>query len=823
MLISLDTECVGLDVHHGSATPFLVTMASDEGQIFFEWDVDPLTRKPNIPPEDILAVQEILDAADEIALQNAKFDYSVLKTVGVNLDWSKVHDTLIAGHLLGSNLKHDLTSMGVQYLRVDIGPYEAATDKACNEARRIARSEFGGKVMKVTRDKVFQQPRWLIAEEKLPNMPSIKGGSKKGEKGVESERPWKADLWLPRAVARAKNYKLADVEFVDASCREHDGLVGAGRWKCPFSINGTYKTPEAVAARYREWVVLQPELMKSLWLLDGQRMGFDPAEDHHVGVLRELVRERCSHPWWTVARDYANADSALTLPLWKKMRAELEAQKLWKIYLSRMPLPLIGAEMEERGVTANRDEKERVRTKYEEESRRAELICLGIAEDFGAELKLPKSGTNKSLTEFVFGRRVVKEKGPDGKVTEWVEACPGLGLAPTKWTESGAASMDKGVLAEWEDTLEHGSLEHAFIEALQGKRKRDTSLGYLESYEKFWLPMGIFNDRGEQLWFRLHPSLNPTGTDTLRWSSSNPNSQQISKQESECHLCSGNGCRTCDGTGIALWSLRRCFGPAPGREWWSADASNIELRIPAFEAQEPDVMQVFNEPDAPPYYGSHHLLVFDTFWPDIFKKHGKKVKSDFDSTNYQWVKNGTYARQYGAQKAKADATFHFDGATELLANRFPNIDRLGRYYLNQANKLGWVETLPDKTVDPERGYPILCSRSESGGIIPTTPFCYHTSGTACQWMGSAMIECDPQLKEWQRQGFDAFMTLQVHDELVFDMPKRAHPKKNPKASNLGRARVLQRLMESCGVNRIGIPTPVNLEYHETSWAKSEIF
>jgi hypothetical protein len=50
------------------------------------------------------------------------------------------------------------------------------------------------------------------------------------------------------------------------------------------------------------------------------------------------------------------------------------------------------------------------------------------------------------------------------------------------------------------------------------------------------------------------------------------------------------------------------------------------------------------------------------------------------------------------------------------------------------------------------------------------------------------------------------------------MPKMAHPKVNPKASNLGKVRVLQRLMESCGPD-IGVPTPVNLEYHEVNWAK----
>ena len=52
-------------------------------------------------------------------------------------------------------------------------------------------------------------------------------------------------------------------------------------------------------------------------------------------------------------------------------------------------------------------------------------------------------------------------------------------------------------------------------------------------------------------WRKLHTSLNMCGTDTLRWSSNNPNSQNISKKEG--------------------FNLRYAFGPAPGREWWSLD------------------------------------------------------------------------------------------------------------------------------------------------------------------------------------------------------------------------------------------------------------
>ncbi len=87
-----------------------------------------------------------------------------------------------------------------------------------------------------------------------------------------------------------------------------------------------------------------------------------------------------------------------------------------------------------------------------------------------------------------------------------------------------------------------------------------------------------------------------------------------------------------------------------------------------------------------------------------------------------------------------------------------------------------------------------------------------------QWTAKGMVRCDEQLDAWVADGFDAHMVLQVHDELVFDMPKRAHPLEDKKRSNLGRIKTLRSLME-LGGNDIGLPTPVAIEFNEVSWDK----
>jgi hypothetical protein len=325
----------------------------------------------------------------------------------------------------------------------------------------------------------------------------------------------------------------------------------------------------------------------------------------------------------------------------------------------------------------------------------------------------------------------------------------------------------------------------------------------------------------QRCWQVLHPNLNPTGTDTLRWSSSNPNAQNISKQK--------------DAQGV---TLRTLFGPAPGREWWSLDAQNIERRIPAYEAGEADIIALFERPDDPPYYGSEHLLVCHLLHRELFEAcrgedgevDGRLFKKRYADTWYQWVKNFNFAVQYGCQEAKGDATAHVRGAWAKVKSRFRAQESLNQKLCRMADRLGYVETIPDKEVDPRRGYPLLCTRSEWGRISPTIPLSYHVQGTACWWMMRAMVKCQALLDRW-RVGFDGHITLQVHDELVFDLPARGDPVSDSKVrggrgplvrtqkmSNLWRVRELQATMASCG-DAIGVPTPVGVEYHRDNWGE----
>jgi hypothetical protein len=470
-------------------------------------------------------------------------------------------------------------------------------------------------------------------------------------------------------------------------------------------------------------------------------------------------------------------------------------------------------DMEHRGMSLRQSNTEELIERLTIESEKAHRICVNMSS--GIIDELPDGGVSNALRDVVFGFDRMKCEGCGDPYEYENELGLGVGdgckrkkcngkLAPVKGgfnlqspkeTATGKPSMDKNVLDEWIATLPNKSKEWHFIKNLRGYRIRKTALSYLDSYSTFWLP-----GKAPGMYY-LYSSLNPTGTATLRFSSSSPNEQQISKQ------------------GEA--NLRYCFGPEDGYEWWSMDASNIELRLPAYEAGEEAMIELFERPNDPPYFGSNHLLFFDILHPDKWDRNDPegllKAKKKYAATWYQWTKNGDFAVQYGAvaESGTADRAYHVKGAQARIEKRLSKIKKLSSSLIKFADKHGYVETIPDKTVDPERGYPLLCSRTKWGKVLPTVPLSYHVQGSAMWWMCKAMSRCYEQLKHWPKCN----LLMQIHDELVFQFPKRYKVLDGkPVYGNLPQIRILKKLMEEGG-NDIGIPTLVNVEYHANNWAE----
>lgn len=711
-MIALDTETSGLDFRHGVKPYFVVYAESATEAYHWEWRVDPYTRQPILPPEELDEVRYLIENQPEITFHNAKFDITALNTIlpgiGKEWPWDRTHDTLLMAHLLESNKQKSLDVLSERWLKVPIIQLEQRVKDACDIARRYCRSRL---------------PKWKIATKLDEDNPSAKGSV------------WKMDMWLPRAL-----------------CEE---------------------------------------------------VGVDKLSEHYGKDM--------SH-WQTVLTNYADPDAMVTYALHHRLLGEIRRRKLDKIYQMRRKLVAIAYGMENRGVTESEEHLDTLYTKYTQVSKECNETCTQIASTYNYNLKLPNGATNKNLTEFVYN--VMK-------------------LEPVLSPKTGNPTLDsKTGIPTYLGDLRPQSKQYKFVEALANKRSVDTALSFMKMYKRFWRQLEIFDPHTNRWvpvpkWYKLHPNFKITATDTLRWGCENPTVQNISKKEN--------------------FNLRYCFGPAPGREWWSLDAKNIELRLPFYESGEQDLIVLFERPKDPPYYGSNHLANFHTIYPDIWNKElgtkchhpeccngaivditriGPHCKKKFAASYYQWCKNFGFAVQYQAGHVTADRAAHRAGCHALLKSRFAKLDALNSYLVRYAKIHGYVETIPDRTVDPERGYPLLCTKTEYG-IKSTTPLSYRIQGSAMWWTGKGMIRCQEILDDMTTDTFDPFMTLQVHDELVFDFPKRAHPKKDPKRSNLPRILELQQAMAQGGNDFIlknlpnGIPTPVGIEYHDSNWSIGE--
>jgi DNA polymerase I-like protein with 3'-5' exonuclease and polymerase domains len=517
-----------------------------------------------------------------------------------------------------------------------------------------------------------------------------------------------------------------------------------------------------------------------------------------------------THPWWDVASGYATADPVATFQVMRVQEKLIKERGLWNIYLARLKVIPVIYEMEAAGVTFSTSRLNQLYKQFEQRATTKAQVCVSIARSYGYDLELPKGTSNNSLKNFVFGTK--RQWRPEGVATNKpdLDGQSYLGIEPITYSEkTGEPAFDKLVIERYRATLPAKSKQLRFIEALAERRACGTFMSYAEGYRRFGLPL---EDVGADDYRIMYPSVNATGTDTLRCSSSNPNEQNISKRQG--------------------YNMRYCFGPKPGREWWSLDAKNLELRIPAYESGEAELIELFENPKEPPYYGSVHLLNFSTVYPDLWAKELKAVgiehvgpasKKKYEVTWYRWCKNGGFAVQYGAVEREdgegtADIAFHRPGSHALLKSRFSKLEKLNRKQIAYAEKYGWIETMPDSSVDPEHGYPLLCTRSHYGRILPTVPLNYHVQGTACWWMLMAMVRVQAYLDELntdipQKHLRDKghFIIMNVHDELVFDFPKHGE-------ANLPYIRHIADLMK-VGGEHIGVPTPVDIEYNPRYWSE----
>lgn len=239
---------------------------------------------------------------------------------------------------------------------------------------------------------------------------------------------------------------------------------------------------------------------------------------------------------------------------------------------------------------------------------------------------------------------------------------------------------------------------------------------------------------------RVHTNLNQTGAVTGRLSSNDPNLQNIP-------------IRTEQGR-----EIRRAFIAPPGWKLVSADYSQIELRILAHITGDEPLVEAFrNDEDV-------HTRTASELYGVPPEQVDKEMRRKAKMTNYAiayGVSGFGLARQLGAETSPAEGG-------EIIKKYFEALPGVKKYIdetMELARVQGYVETLEGR----RRPLPEIRSpRAPERAAAERTAINHPIQGTAADIMKIAMLAVHRDLPS---SGLKARMTMQVHDELVFEAPE----------------------------------------------------
>ena len=265
---------------------------------------------------------------------------------------------------------------------------------------------------------------------------------------------------------------------------------------------------------------------------------------------------------------------------------------------------------------------------------------------------------------------------------------------------------------------------------------------------------------------RLHTTFNQTGTATGRLSSNNPNLQNIP-------------IRTELGR-----EIRAAFIAEPGNVLMAADYSQIELRLLAHFSGDELLVEAFRRGD-----DIHALTASQVFGVPpmlIDAEHRRRAKAVNFGIVYGLSPFGL-AQQLGIEQR--DAKKFIDAYFE----KYKSVRKFIDTTLEQARRDQSVKTLFGRL----RPIPDIHSKNPNmRGFAERTAVNTPLQGTAADLIKVAMIRIDTELRE---QKLKSRMTLQVHDELVFEVPE----------AEVGTVRVMVK-KEMEGVHQLLVPLLVEV-------------
>ncbi len=444
--------------------------------------------------------------------------------------------------------------------------------------------------------------------------------------------------------------------------------------------------------------LLQPELRHNMDYLAEIYLNYKTVHiDELIGAKGKNQKSMRDLPPENVYR-YACEDADVTLKLKGILEKELKAQGVEPLFLEiEMPLVRVLANIECNGVRIDTEALKQSSAHFTSRLEEIEKDIYGLAETTF------NIASPKQVGEVLFDKLRIIEKAKKTKTGQYVTS---------------------------EEVLESLRNKHPVI----GKILEYRGLKKLLSTYIDALPQLINPRTG-----KIHTSFNQAVTATGRLSSSNPNLQNIPIRDE-------------DGK-----EIRKAFIPDDGCEFFSADYSQIELRIMAHLSEDKNMIDAFMSG-----YDIHAATAAKIYKIDI-----KDVTSDMRRK----AKTANFGIIYGISIFGLAERMNVDRkeAKELIDGYFATYPQVRSYMdksIEVAREKGYVETIFHR----KRYLPDINSHNATvRGYAERNAINAPIQGSAADIIKVAMIHI---YQRFSAYNLKAKMILQVHDELNFSVPEQ---------------------------------------------------
>ena len=400
-------------------------------------------------------------------------------------------------------------------------------------------------------------------------------------------------------------------------------------------------------------------------------------------------------------------------------------------------------------------------------------------------------------------------KTPNAKKVQFTIWGKGIYSPFNRFTETGARSTKAEHIVELVKHYERSGNEED-LEKISGLRE-------LVKYRKFEKQRNTYLVKlpAQARKGRVHGRINQIGTTSGRFSSSNPNLQNITTGDKD------------------VYNIRDCFVALPSELLIVADFSQLEYRLLAHFSQEPKLIKLFHEG-----WDLHSLTCYNIF--DDVKQAVNKQFGTFTIEASQWIAE-TFPDQrkksktlnfeiiygVGARKLADQLGLYVEEAQEMIDGWFdgyPYVRNFMDRILYNARRDGYVRTLWGRYRHPNMarlmhdcrpgcqyrrvfdGQERKCGiRGEEERTIVNSII----QGSAADFTGRAMIRLDDDVELRMRH---VRMIMQVHDEVIFRAPREhAH----------AQAARIKEIMRRPFNRDLRVPMPVSVGVGPT-WASAKV-